>query len=419
MADITSSLKEHPYIKPTGLTKLGLRIVKSILRDRANKKYNTQIEGAELLNGRQGKRTILVANHVSFEDATMLGLNVAGDMAYAIDTSTYNNTFQVEPLTLGNIFSGDWYARKIRQTMMRYVQLVPIDPMNPLSMRKLIKIVNEGTPLAIFPEGALTKTGTLGKIYDGTATIAAATGADVFSANLRGFEFLESTSRFLEGFPRHKASDLAITFFPPTKIEPAPENMSRQEKKAFINAQMKTIMHSLRVRGRDQDLTLSSAFKQAVWNFGPERNILESYKLVDGVAYMQTATYGDVLLKSLVLGNHIKQYTSPRENVGFMLPNSETASEVLMGLHMAGCVPTMLNPTHSSQQLVACAKTADVKTIVTSRQFVQKAKLDSRMTELEKTCRIIISRMKRIKYPSGANSKARHSLPSGNVRRKK
>ena len=62
---------------------------------------------------------------------------------------------------------------------MRNDYTVPIDAMNPYALKTVIEEVNQGTALLIFPEGRMTSTGNLMKIYEGTGFVAYKTGARI------------------------------------------------------------------------------------------------------------------------------------------------------------------------------------------------------------------------------------------------
>ena len=47
-----------------------------------------------------------------------------------------------------------------------------MDPSKPLAARELIKLVAAGEPVVIFPEGRITVTGALMKIYEGSVMAA-------------------------------------------------------------------------------------------------------------------------------------------------------------------------------------------------------------------------------------------------------
>jgi acyl-[acyl-carrier-protein]-phospholipid O-acyltransferase / long-chain-fatty-acid--[acyl-carrier-protein] ligase len=61
-----------------------------------------------------------------------------------------------------------------------------IDPLHPLSLKTLCAAVEKGGLVAIFPEGRLTTTGGLMKVYDGAGFIAQKTGASIVTVHIDG-----------------------------------------------------------------------------------------------------------------------------------------------------------------------------------------------------------------------------------------
>ena len=97
----------------------------------------------------------------------------------------------------------------------------------------------------------------------------------------------------------------------------------------------------------------------------------------------QPVNYGQLLLRSLLLGEKIAGTTRQGENVGILLPNSLAVMVVFFAMQAYRRVPAMLNFTSGVKNIIAACDTALVKTIYSSRQFVQKASLDTVIQQLQ------------------------------------
>src|SRR4029079_1740919 len=71
---------------------------------------------------------------------------------------------------------------------LRFTRAMPLDPTKPMATRTLINAVKSGEPLIILPEGRITVTGSLMKIYDGAGLIADKTDAYVVPVRLEGLD---------------------------------------------------------------------------------------------------------------------------------------------------------------------------------------------------------------------------------------
>ena len=118
--------------------------------------FGLEVKGLENLP-KAGAKAIIAPNHVSLLDAALMHALLPSHASYAIDTGMAN-TWWVKPF-------------------LKLVKAYPIDPTKPLGTRHLIQAVKDGNALVIFPEGRLTVTGGLMKVYDGTAMIADKAGA--------------------------------------------------------------------------------------------------------------------------------------------------------------------------------------------------------------------------------------------------
>ncbi len=96
-------------------------------------------------------------------------------------------------------------------------------------------------------------------------------------------------------------------------------------------------------------------------------------------------SYGRLVLGAFVIGGKIAAMTSRGEAVGVMLPNVNAVAVTLLGLSAYGRVAAMLNFTAGPKNLRSAAETAGLRIVVTSRRFVESAKLDEVVTALEET----------------------------------
>ena len=116
---------------------------------------------------------------------------VPGDLVFAIDTEQARRF---------------WFLKYV-------IDIFPVDPTNPMAIRAMVKAVREGRRLAIFPEGRITVTGALMKIYDGPGMIADKADAAIIPVRIDGLQF-HKTSRMqgklpLRWFPRREPDGVA------------------------------------------------------------------------------------------------------------------------------------------------------------------------------------------------------------------
>ena len=129
-------------------------------------------------------------------------------------------------------------------------------------------------------------------------------------------------------------------------------------------------------------LTLWSALLDAMSQHGKTKIIIEDPERMP-------LTYGRLVLGALVLGAKLRDMTNTAERVGVFLPNVQGIAVTVFGLTAFGRVPAMLNFTAGVKNLRAACEVGGIRTIVTSRRFVDQGKLDDVIGALEKGRRII------------------------------
>ena len=100
-------------------------------------------------------------------------------------------------------------------------------------------------------------------------------------------------------------------------------------------------------------------------------------------------TYDRLVLGALVLGREIAGYAPRGGRIGMLLPNVNGMAVSLFGLWFEGRVPVLLNFTAGLKNLRSACRTAELTTIITSRRFIDNAKLDEVIAGLGEMCRIV------------------------------
>ncbi len=123
--------------------------------------------------------------------------------------------------------------------------------------------------------------------------------------------------------------------------------------------------------------TIFAALLAASRRFGRDRPILEDPERAP-------LSYGRLILAAFVLGARLVRGTRPGDALGVLLPNVNAAAIVVMGLSAHGRVAAMLNFTAGVANLRSAVATARVRTVITSRRFVEQGKLDDVIAGLER-----------------------------------
>jgi acyl-[acyl-carrier-protein]-phospholipid O-acyltransferase / long-chain-fatty-acid--[acyl-carrier-protein] ligase len=117
------------------------------------------------------------------------------------------------------------------------------------------------------------------------------------------------------------------------------------------------------------DTTVFAALLETMKRLGGKRIALEDQE-------RSPLTYERLVLGALVLGAKLAERTRRAEAVGVLLPNVNGLAVTVLGLNAHGRVAAMLNFTAGLKNLRSAVETGVVRTIITSRRFIDNAKLD-------------------------------------------
>lgn len=100
-------------------------------------------------------------------------------------------------------------------------------------------------------------------------------------------------------------------------------------------------------------------------------------------------TYTGLIRAAFVLGRKIAAMTALEERVGILLPSSMGVVVTFYGLHAHGRVPVMINFTAGERNIKAALAAAGVKKVLTAKRFIQQAKLEELITDIETVAEIV------------------------------
>ncbi len=321
--------------------------------------------GMENFKGLDGKPMVIIANHTSLLDGVVLAAMLPVRPAFAIATDQFEK-FNKNPLV---------------RFLFKRLTILPIDPTKPQALKTMTHLAKSGTPVMIFPEGRLTSTGNIMQIFDGAGAIADGADATIVPVYLKGLNMLPFGTLGLKNYPRRLRPDISVTALAPRKLDIPADATARARRKLRLDA-LETIMHALPVEAMERDRALFDDLKAAAHQFGRKRVTVED-------PMRNRVTYGQVMTGAYALGAKLATQTQAGETVGFFLPNSNAAAVSFWALQAYGRVPAMLNASSDAPTLQSCVATAGVKTIITSRTFIELAKLQDKIAALGASARII------------------------------
>lgn len=303
--------------------------------------------------------TVIAPNHVSFLDGPLMHAILPGHAAFAVDTG----------------IAQAWWAKPF----LKLINALTIDPTKPLATRHLIELLKlERKTVVIFPEGRITVTGGLMKVYDGTAMIAEKADAWIVPVRIEGPERSPFSRLRRTQTKRFLLPKTTITILPKRKIELSASLKGKARRQA-AGAKLQDIMVDSAVETARTDQTLFSALVEAKDLRAVKRPAVED-PLGTKLSYKRLVL-GSQVLGARLLADRLAA-TAPGDCVGVLLPNSAGVAVTFLALQSIGRVPAMINFTAGPVNVIAACRAAKVQHVLTSRAFVDKAKLGDLVAQL-------------------------------------
>lgn len=364
MSDTTQTEAARAADRPASRPLLWFRlaiagVVRLVLASYFRVFYRVRVSGLAHLDA-AGPKAVIVANHLSRLDAPILAAFLPGRPILVVTTEAARK----------------WYIRALSLV----VELVPIDHGNPFALKDLIHAVSQGRRCVLFPEARISSTGSMMKVYDGAAVIAQRTGAPLVPVWIEGTQFTRFND--LAGLvPRRRFPKIEVAIQSPRRMA-TPTTRNGAAHRRDLGRQLYDALADARFATAFPGPILLEALLSARRMRGGKAIALEDMTRT-------TLTYDRLLVGTLALSRQLERRSKPGEVLGLMLPNANGAAVSFLACHMAGRVPAMINFTAGPASIEACCEAAGIRSVFTSRAFVEKANLDALVERLSRLVRIV------------------------------
>ncbi|MFM1941986.1 MAG: long-chain-fatty-acid--[acyl-carrier-protein] ligase [Verrucomicrobiota bacterium] len=294
---------------------------------------------------------LLIPNHVSLIDWLLLGVCLEPDWKFVVSSV---------------VAEKNWIYRLI----MKNRRTFPVDTMSPYGARHMAEYLQKGGRLVLFAEGRITQTGAFMKLFEGTGFLLHKTHAQVITAYIRNavrLPFLSYHSNLKQWRPP------ISLHFSKALTPPSSEGMTTAQARQFLTEWLRDAMVHQQF---ETEMTEGPAtILAAIVDNARARKKQPAFDDIN----RSPVTYKRVLIGAEALASVWRRqlHESEGNRVGVMLPGIGATPVVLLSLWAAGHVPAILNFTSGAVTLTQCSKLAGLKQIITSRNFLEKGRIDT------------------------------------------
>jgi len=285
---------------------------------------------------------LLLPNHITWVDAIVLQLACPRPIRYIIDE--------------------EFYRKLILHPFLRIVRCIPIDIRHPRSaIRVAAEQIAAGEIVCLFPEGQLTRSGTLLRLRRGYEVIACHAKSPVVPAwldQLWGSIFSFQGGRFFTKLPRKIPYRVTVSFGKPLDCESADMAKVREE--------LLKLGEFCFSRRRSLDRHLGEACVR-----GLKRRPF-AIAVVDGLDH-SVLSRSKLLGAAAALSCYLRKEV-PDERIAIVLPASKGSVVANLAVTLAGKIPVDLNFTAGRAANESCCKHADLRVAISATQFIDRLK---------------------------------------------
>lgn len=299
--------------------------------------YKVNVNGLDNLPLRGG--VLLLGNHISWIDWLVLQIATPRPIKFVMYKSFYDH----------------WYIK----WFFKLFQVIPIgEGINRSAIEAIKQRLDNGEVVALFPEGRISYNGHLGEFQQGFELAAKNSNCVIVPFFLRGL-WGSSFSRANKGYRELNSIDvnkaISVSFGKPIG-NTATANMVKKSVFELSFYSWGEYVNNLDpVHFNWINVAKSHLFRTAIVDStGLKLNNLKFITLI------------------LVLFSKFKNSFENEKHIGVILPSSVFGSAINLLLLIKGKVAINLNYTVSEEIMLKCVQKADIKSIITSKKFVEK-----------------------------------------------
>jgi acyl-[acyl-carrier-protein]-phospholipid O-acyltransferase/long-chain-fatty-acid--[acyl-carrier-protein] ligase len=305
-----------------------------------------EVSGREHLR-EAGQRVLIVANHVSTFDAALLSAFLPGRVLFA---------------TPANI-AHRWWLKPYWHIGDEYT----VDQADPMTAKKMVDRLKKDQPCMIFPEGRLTRTGGLMKIYESPGMIADKAGAKILPIRIDGPQYSYFTG--LDKNTRRRLFPKITIAIRPAESLSLPEEVKGHKRRLMAGALFYDLMEKSMVEGAATS-TLLRQYLATRSVRGCRNPVLED-------ATRRPLSHDAFTTRFFALASTLDRILSKKEKtVGIMMPNVVPNGVSIFALQALDRVTAMINFTSGPKRVVEACKMAKISTVLTIRAFIETQHLE-------------------------------------------
>ncbi len=239
--------------------------------------------------------------------------------------------------------------------------------------RRLVRVLKGKGRLAVYLPDAVEPDIKSFRLFRAITRIAMQADARIVPIFVAGARDLPVSLTPKDKAPRRWLPRLTLSVLEPMTIA---ELVARNPDMASNTNALFDRFAEARLYGTDLDRGLFLAMRDAADRVGASHPIVED--VISGAL-----SYRKMFIGARVLGHRFEAVTAPGEAVGLLLPNANGVVLSFVGLISAGRVAAMINYTAGPASVTAAIRTAVIRTVVSSRAFIEKAGIDDVVAAVE------------------------------------